>query len=162
VAVPLLSVLAADALAGYFVAARQFIWILPALAILAALASERHAPTAVVLYALLAIVSVRQSVLYFTAPHENWQAAATFISAQVQGGACLIVAPSDLAPLYDFFRPELERARCSAPRMLLAVTPAATLQRRESAIAALIAQGYKQLREADVGRSAILFFQRSP
>jgi 4-amino-4-deoxy-L-arabinose transferase-like glycosyltransferase len=161
VAVPFVSILAADAWAGYFVAARQFIWILPAAAILAATAIERHARTAVVLYALLGMVCVRQSTRYFTAQHENWDAAATFISDQVQGGACLIVAPSDLTRLYEFFRPELERAYCSAPRMVLAITPAATNQKRESAIAALIAQGYKEQRETAVGMSTILLFQRS-
>ena len=162
IAVPPVCVFAADAVANYFVAARQFIWILPAVAILAAMAVERHARTAVVLYALLGVICVRQSVRYFTAPRENWQAAATFISDQVQRGACLIVAPSEHARLYEFFRPELERARCSAPRMVLAITPATTNQQRESAIAALIAEGYKEQRETAAGGSAILFFQRSP
>jgi 4-amino-4-deoxy-L-arabinose transferase-like glycosyltransferase len=161
-AVPVVCVLAGDAVAGYFVAARQFIWILPAIAILAAMAIERRARTAMVLYALLGIVCVRQSVRYFTAPHENWQAAASFISDQVQRGACLIVSPSDHARLYEFFRPELERARCIAPRMVLAITPVTNSQQRQSAIASLIAQGYTEQDETVVGKSAILFFQRSP
>jgi 4-amino-4-deoxy-L-arabinose transferase-like glycosyltransferase len=161
-AVPPVCVFAADAWSGYFVASRQFIWILPAVAILAAMAIERHARAAVVLYALLGVVCVRQSVRYFTAPRENWQAAATYLSDQVQRGACLMVAPSEHARLYEFFRPELERARCSSPRILLAITPATTNQQRDSAIASLIAQGYKEERGAAVGGSTILFFQRSP
>ena len=160
IAVPWVCVLPADALAGYFVAARQFIWILPAAAVLAAMAIERHVRIAVVLYALLGMVCIRQSIRYFTAPHENWQAATAFMSDQVQGG-CLIVAPSELTQLCEFFHPELERARCSAPRMVLAITPAATNQQRESAIASLIAQGYKKQRETVVGMSSILLFQRS-
>jgi 4-amino-4-deoxy-L-arabinose transferase-like glycosyltransferase len=161
-AVPVVSILAADAAAGYFVAARQFIWTLPAAAILAAMAIERHARTAVVFYALLGIFCVRQSVAYFTAQHENWQAAADAISGQVRRGACLIVAPSELAGLYQFFRPELERAGCTAPRMVLAITPATTAEQRASAISSLLAQGYQKQRETTVGRSDIFTFQRSP
>jgi hypothetical protein len=99
---------------------------------------------------------------YFTAPHEDWQAAANFLSDRVQRGACLAVAPPEHIRLYEFFHPELDRPNCNALRMVLAITPATTTGQRETAIASLIAQGYIQQDETVVGRSAILSFQRAP
>ncbi len=160
--VPLTSVLAADALAGYFVAARQFIRILPAAAILAATAMDRSGPAAIVLCALLAAISVRQIVVFFSAPHENWDAAARVLAEQRREGACLAVAPPDDAFLYAFFYPELASTDCHSPRMMLAVTPYATIEQRQKGIAILTSQGFKQQQERVVGRSAILFFGRLP
>ena len=159
IAVPLLAVVAADALAGYFLAARQFMWILPATAILAAAAVERYRQFAAVLCVLFGLVSIRQSVVYFTAPHENWEAAADVIADQVKKGAGVLVAPSNNARLYEFFRPELSLARCQAPLMVLAITPAATREERAGAVSELNAQGYRQQNEILVGKSAVLSFR---
>jgi hypothetical protein len=162
IAVPLVSVFAADALAGYFAAARQFMWILPATAILAATAVERYRNVGVVLCVLFGIVCIRQSVVFFTAPHEDWQAAAEVIADQVNKGACLVVAPADSARLYQFFRPELSRAHCQASVMVLAITPVSTREQREDAVAALTGQGYTQSSEVLVGRSAVVSFRHLP
>jgi hypothetical protein len=162
IAVPLGTVVAADALADYFAAARQFMWMLPATAILASIAVERYRRVAVVLCVLFGIISLRQSVLFFTAPHENWQAAADVIADQVKKGGCVLVAPADSARLYEFFRPELSLARCQAPLMVLAITPATTPEQRANAVTELNAQGYRQQNEISVGRSAVLSFRHFP
>ena len=155
--VPLLSVLAGDAFAGYFVAARQFIWILPAAVVLAAGAIDRYKPPSVVLYALLGAVCIRQDVAFFTAPRENWDAAAAFLADQRQHGACVAVAPPESARLYAFFYPQLARETCQAPRMALAITPFTTNEQRQRGIASLTSQGYIRQEEVVVGKSTILF-----
>jgi hypothetical protein len=115
-------------------------WILPATAILAASAIERYRQFASVLCVLFGIVCLRQSVVFFTAPRENWQTAADVTADQAHKGACLIVTPDENARLYEFLRPELLLARCHAPLMVLAITP----EQRADAVAELNAQGYKQ------------------
>lgn len=160
--VPLLSVLAGDAFAGYFVAARQFIWILPAAGVLAAGAIDRYKPPSVVLYALLGAVCIRQDVAFFTAPRENWDAAAAFLADQRQHGACVAVAPPESARLYAFFYPQLARETCQAPRMALAITPFTTNEQRQRGIASLTSQGYIRQEEVVVGKSTILFFGHAP
>lgn len=162
VAVPLVSVFAANALFDYFLAARQFIWVLPAVAILAAAALERPAPARFALAAVLGIVCVWQTIQYFTAPRENWEAAATFIAEEVGRGACLAVAPAEHAFLYEHFQPKLRRADdCGdAHRVMLVITPYTTGEQQRSSIAALISRGYKEKRRIEVGRSVLVYFDR--
>jgi 4-amino-4-deoxy-L-arabinose transferase-like glycosyltransferase len=172
--VPLLGALGTDAVAGYFIAARQFIWILPAAAILAATALEsatlgkrsafgrRFLILATV--ALLA-VCIRQTVVFFRAPHENWQAAADAIALRAQQGACVQVAPADSLRLYEFFRPEIGRADCSADRrgadhLVLAITPVTTIAQRDAAIARLKSSGYVEENVLNAGLSTIFVFRR--
>jgi len=173
IAVPLLGALGTDAAAGYFIAARQFIWILPAAAILAATAlestalSNRPAFGRFVTLATLAQlgVCIRQTVVFFRAPHENWQAAADVIVSRTRQGACIEVAPADSVRFYEFFRPEIGHADCSADRrgadhVVLAITPVTTPEQREAAITRLKSSGYQQESESDTGLSKILVFRR--
>jgi hypothetical protein len=160
IVVPMVSVLVSDALFGYFIAARQFLWVLPALAVLAAAGLERHARVGFVLLALLSAVCIRQSIRFFTAPHENWQAAADAIHEQVRSGACLVVAPPEQAYLYEFFQPLQGRGGCEAPQIVLATTPYSTGKQRETAVAGLRAHGYRLEGETSVGGSTIFSFRR--
>ncbi len=175
IATPVLGALAADASAGYFIAVRQFIWILPAAAILAATpldsATSRNRPVfgrpflMLVTAALLAIC-VRQNVVSFRAPHENWQAAADAIVLRAQQGACVEIAPPDSVRLYEFFRPEIARADCTAghrdaDHLVLAITPVTTPEQRDAAIARLKSSGYAQESESAAGFSTIFVFRRS-
>jgi hypothetical protein len=79
-------VLVGDAGFGYLLAARQFLGILPSLAIFAATAIDRKERTALALAALLGVFCVRQDALLFLHPRENWQAAADGILEQVRVG----------------------------------------------------------------------------
>jgi uncharacterized membrane protein len=160
IAVPVVCGLGADAAFGYFIAARQFIWILPMLAILASAAVERNRRAGLALIALLGAVCVQQSARYFTAPHEDWQTAAGALAKEVNQGACLVVAPPAQARYYEFFQPRLREAHCHAPRMVVSATPYSTIEDRQTAIADLIALGYKQESEALVGKSQIITFHR--
>jgi mannosyltransferase len=155
-----LSVLSADAGLGYFIAARQFIWLLPAVAILAAAAIESYPRIGLALTIMLAIVCIRQSIVFFRSPGEDWQMAANVLADQVRSGNCLTVAPPEHAPFYEFFHPDLRTAPCSARSIVLAITPAATSTQRRIAITELISAGYQASNARMVGRSEIVLFHR--
>jgi hypothetical protein len=155
IGIPVVLALAADALSGYFVATRQILWILPALAVLAAQGIGRKDK---VLAVLLAAVCLWQSFRYFTAPHENWQVAADSLASEAKTGACIVVVPREQAYSYEFFRPELANAGCPAPRTVVAFTPYATDAQRHEAVAALAAQGYSKQAGYSSGKSDIALF----
>ena len=165
-AMPLVIPLAADAWFDYFIAARQFIWCLPAAAILAAGACERRKTVTktvtTTLAGLLGVACLWSSFRFFTGPHEDWEAAATALAGQVQRGACLVVAPSDQARLYEFFRPELRDAHCSGPRVVLASSPYTTREERRATIARLLPAGYARESEVSIGKCAIELFEAHP
>ncbi len=121
---PVAGGLAADAQAGYFIASRQFLWILPAVAILSAAALTASRLTIPVFAALL-IVCGLQGAKYFRAPHENWQAAANDAARFAQAhAACLATNPPDYLRILGFFRPEL--LNCAGPVTPFPVEPFAT------------------------------------
>ena len=159
IGVPLLSVFAGDAWFSYFLAARQFIWVLPAIAILAGNSGWRN-HLAPALLGLLLMVSACQSMRYFIRPSENWQAAADVIAARIQAGACLSVAPSDHLPLYEFFRPGLHPSPCHCSQWILALTPYSTAQQRDTALREFRRQGYRPENETFVGGTTIVRFRR--
>jgi 4-amino-4-deoxy-L-arabinose transferase-like glycosyltransferase len=148
-------VLVGDARFGYFLAARQSLWILPSLAIFAATAIEQKEPTALVLAALLGFFCMRQSALFFLHPTENWQAATDAILEQVRLGASLVVVPEDQASLYTFFHPELRNGSAVGNRIVIAITPSAAAQ-EQTAIAPYIRAGYEVEQERAVGGSYIV------
>ena len=155
-----LAVLCADAWFGYFIAARQIIWILPAVAVLAAAAIESYPRAGPALAVLLAIVCIRQSTVFFRSPSENWQMAANALADRVQKGDCLQVAPPEQATLYRFFHPELGAANCNTRSIVLAITPAATVAQRRTATAKLLSDGYRQECQKTVGQSDIVLFRQ--
>lgn len=152
-------VLCADAAFGYFVAARQIIWVLPAAAILTAAAIECHPRVGWGLTALLAIICIRQSIVFYRSPGENWELAAMALAEQVREGNCLAVAPAEQAPLYEFFQPELRTRPCRSGSIVLAITPAATDAQERNALASLVAAGHKVASVRTVGRTRIVLFQ---
>ncbi len=152
VAVPVIFGVGLDAAFNYFIASRQFMWVLPAVAILVTLAAERTTRTAMVLYALLALVCIWQDIRFFTAPRENWELAAQSLAAEVKDGACVLIAPSDHAAWYEFFQPQLRDARCDGPRVVLATSPYATAEQRSAAASRLNARGYVRRNETMVGK----------
>jgi 4-amino-4-deoxy-L-arabinose transferase-like glycosyltransferase len=151
---------AADAAFDYFLAARQFLWILPSVAILAATAIERNKRSTLVLAILLGFFCVRQSALFFLFPKENWQAAADFVLDQVHQGAHLVVVPPVQERYYMFFHPELCCGAAASNQIVMAITPYATGMERMEAIAATIAAGYEMVQERDVGGSHVVSFRK--
>lgn len=158
VAVPMVTILFMDALFDYFIAARQFIWVLPAIAILAAAAIEKR--TTVLLF-LLAAIALRQNIVFYTAPKEDWRTAADAIAAKVNQGARLVVSPPEQKILYAFFRPELRNAD-DGSAAILAVTPYSPSGFREAAIDKLAWEGCQPLQREMVGKSEIILFRCDP
>jgi 4-amino-4-deoxy-L-arabinose transferase-like glycosyltransferase len=152
IAAPLIIGVGLDAAFDYFLASRQFMWVLPAVAILATLAAERTTRAGVVLCALLALVCIWQDIRFFTAPRENWELAAQRLAAEVTDGTCVMIAPSDHAALYEFFKPQLRERKCEGPRVVLATSPYATNEQRRAAASALNARGYVRRNETMVGK----------
>lgn len=160
IAIPVALALAADAMFGYFVATRQILWVLPAIALLAAQGVAWNRWAGLTLSALLAAFCVWQSFRYFTAPRENWKVAADALEAEVKKGACVVVVPAEQAYSYQFFRPELAETRCPAPQTVVAFTPYATDTQRQAAVSALTAQGYRRQSGYAAGKSEIALFSR--
>jgi hypothetical protein len=71
------------------------------------------------------------------------------------------VAPAEHVWLYEFFRPELRSGSCTGKRVVLAITPAASITDRKAAITHLMSAGYEKDSETVVGRSGIIWFSRS-
>jgi hypothetical protein len=159
IATPLLSGFAADALFDYFLAARQFLWVLPAIALLAGSAGQR-ARLGPALLLLLSAVCVWQSIRFFTAPRENWQAGSDAIWARTRAGACFSVAPQGQAPLYAFFHPDLQNSPCDSSRWILAMTPASIPQERDAALDGLRSRGYRPEYTTLVEGTTITGFRR--
>jgi hypothetical protein len=109
----------ADAALGYFVAVRQFICVLPALAILGAV---RPAP---LLVAALLAISAWKNWQYFTHATEDWESASAAIQAELHPGRCLTVEPARELRVYAALAPALSAARCDAlaPEMEVAASP---------------------------------------
>ncbi len=158
IGVPVLLALLADAASGYFVAARQILWILPAIAVAAALGIEHRPRPGRTLTALLAAVCVWFSFRYFTAPHDNFGQAADALMAEARQGACIAVVPPHDRFLYEFFRPEIAEANCLAPRVLLVATPYTTPTEKQAGVARLLESNYRQESVSTVGRSEISVF----
>jgi uncharacterized membrane protein len=156
IVVPALLALAADATFGYFVATRQILWVVPAIAILAAMGIDRSPRIGLPVVAVLAAFCLWQGFRDFTAPRENWDIAATAIADEVRQGACLEVVPAEQRYSYEFFRPELSQSRCPAPHVTVAITPYATPGKREAALAALTAQGYTRQSTTMRGKTEII------
>lgn len=162
IAVPAISVFSADAILNYFLAARQFLWILPAVAILAAMGVERYRRAGVALAAVLSGVCVWQSSRYFLQPQERWEHAARSLAIETGRGACFTIAAPAHISLYRFFQPRLRDGSCDATRMILAVTPYSSREQRQAAIASLLAAGYLTERETVQDGFGMVRFRRAP
>ena len=120
-AIPLLLVPAADAYFGYFLAARQMIFVLvPISVLLIACAEVRWAwrmPVG------LCIAMVYEDVHWIRRPGEGWQAAA----AQLKEASCTMFVPSGSRTMYVFFEPQLrecdENTLTTAGAVGLALSP---------------------------------------
>jgi hypothetical protein len=148
VAVPMAGALLADALSGYYVAARQFIFVLPAIALLAAegfrtLLSTRAVAGRLLLGALVIALLV-QDAKTFLGPREDWAQAAAAIQARTPRRGC-VLAPE--WPFYVFFRPDIEHLRRSedfdgSQAVILAVTHYTTPSQLDEAHRSLESHGF--------------------
>jgi hypothetical protein len=156
VAVTFVGGLATDAAFSYFFAIRQFLWILPALAILAAAEIARGGKIAWALTPVLIFFCVRSSVLFFHDRRENWESAAHAIAAEVTDGTCLVTPPDGTVRLYRFFEPTLPRESQNCTRILAATSTYTLESDRQALFARLEAQGFLKGGSQEAGGTSIV------
>jgi len=159
-AIPLAGGLMTDTLFSYFVAARQFIWVLSAVAVLAAFRLERGGRAEAALVVLLAVLCGYQSVRRFTAVQEDWDAAARALAVEVARGACFTPVPPDLRLVYAYFVPLLERNSGYCPAVVVAASSYATAAARATLSRDLADRGYTARRSSSVGGTSITVWER--
>jgi uncharacterized membrane protein len=160
-AVPVICALGSDYLLDYFLAGRQFIWVLPSLAILAAASAGTMPRFAVPVIVLLVMICLYRDYRYFSSTvNEDWAAASRVLIREQSRGTCIQISPADEAPIYQFFEPGLRTGSCDGARVLLAVSPYCSRDEHQRAADALRSRNYRQETEVTVGRSEIVFYAR--
>ena len=131
--VPVALCLVSDALAHYFVAVRQIIFVLTPLAIMASAGIIqiwlKKRSLGLALGALLIGTLLFGDIHFVSKPRENWQLASINLRALAAKGGCILFAPADSVNLYSFFAPDLQRHTCDpnvanlSPLVAVAVSP---------------------------------------
>lgn len=158
-AVPVAAGLLADYWFGYFLAIRQFLWIVPPLAILGAagFGERRWVGAAAAVFALAYDARV------IARPRENWPEAARAAASLATGTQCIVFVPPDTHLVYNVFAPGIGRRACrefpSGP-LLRATVPQATAE--EKARAALPGWTVRETLDAGGSRLEVLTRPASP
>lgn len=125
--VPVAAALLGDFWFGYFLAIRQFLWIVPPLAILAAAGLSDRRSVAGAVAALALAYDVRVVVR----PRENWPEAARAVVELAPRADCIAFVPPDAHLVYGVFAPGIGQRACGpAPRgpVLRVTVPQATAE----------------------------------
>lgn len=172
-ATPLLLVPAADAYFGYFLAARQLIFVLVPISVLLAVCVDRFSQPgyrhdgwfgrlSVLTVTVLFLAMVYEDVRWARRPGEGWQEAAVELRrVQLEEAACTIFAPSGSRTMYVFFEPGLvtcdESSFIKEKGIALAVSPdepaSAIVQRLES-------EGFRKVAYLHSADPRIEFYRR--
>ena len=154
--------LCVDAWFHYFIAVRQFLWVLPSIAILIAALLPGQRLEVYVLSGVLGVICLSQSYKYFRAPAEDWGAVAAVAHRDVREGGCFVSIPPEHRPYYTFFEPDLDAKRCepTTRRMAVAVSPYASKSDQQTAVNSLLFRGFVVNSENAWGRSRILSLSR--
>jgi hypothetical protein len=151
---PIAGAVIGDAIGSYFFAARQIIFIIPGVVLLAVEGCgaliEKRAPAGLALAALLVAAMAAQDARAFTRPREDWALAAHALKTQAGTDGCALTAPSDWDFLYRFFIPAPASWLCGhdprpATRVVLAITPYTSAPQLAEAETRLRALGYSPL-----------------
>jgi len=119
VAIPLVLVPAADAYFGYFLAARQLIFVLVPISILIATCTQ--ARWSLLVPAALLIAMVYEDIRWIRRPGEGWQIAAVELTQQTaEPRSCVIFLPPGTLSLYAFFEPDLRGRVCDESNLAAA------------------------------------------
>ena len=164
--VPLLLVPAADAWFGYFLAARQMIFVLVPISILIAACMDVRRWSVVLSIALL-LAMVYEDVRWTRRPGEGWQAAAIQLNQFGQQisdpGNCTLFAPSGSRTMYLFFEPHIivcdENTLTSFAGIALAISPdePATDARQR-----LVQAGFRKMADLRTADPRIELYRRPP
>lgn len=158
--VPILAALTLDAAFDYFIAVRQFLWVLPPLAILAAAGVELRSRWSSALGLLLVGACVVLNVRAITAEREDWQAAANTAAALAGPSGCLSVTPPSHISLYNFYQPSLHNEGCNGDERVLAVDHYTTPRERAESEQSLLRLGFRPHCELHAGGSTLILMRR--
>jgi hypothetical protein len=165
IALPLIG----NTLFHYFFAARQIIFALTPLCLLAGLGIEevsaQHKKVAIGVAALVAGVCLFNDVNLFLKPRENWRTAAARLKRLSGPDSCIIFIPADSLDLYLVFDPTLARDRCQGnllgySELVLAASPYAPSGAAQFTFAS-IPSSFHQERHPDRTRPAISVYRRN-
>ena len=169
--VPVTGTLTADAVFGYFFAIRQVIFVIPPLALLAAVGAEGAAVRGWRIGSCLAgaflVVALYQDADQFRRPRENWQAAAQFLKTKTANGDCIVFTPEDSHTLYTFFSEELRGRECrpeqlsAAHRVALAVSPYLTAEQQDADRRRLVELGFQRETEFNPSGPKVELYRRA-
>ena len=142
-----------DATFHYFIASRQFLWVLPACAILAAPALEETRGRW--LGIALVLICGFYSVKYFANRPEDWPAAVRAVTEETNRGACFQAAPANARAIYAYYAPDLAEPRDGCEKVVAAI-PAQTSAEDAAALRRELKDGgYAIKRSSNAGGSAI-------
>ncbi len=173
VVISVLGPLAVDAYFDYFLAARQMIFILPALVLLAvegvkALYEWRKAAGAALL-SVIVVAAYTYDTKWFSRPRENYQLAAAALRSTSANDACIMYIPAGVARVYAFFEPSLSSRTCEPrqaftgnERVVLAIAPVAPTSEIKPVFARMRGDSMIPLRRTAVGGTSITLYQALP
>jgi len=159
--------LAVDYRFHYFFAIRQFIFVVPALVLLAVhgLLESRRTPAVAAVVLLFLAGALGKNYTYFTRPHEDVAAAARLLRDTANLGVCIAYVPSDDPRLYAVFEPALAQHQCAWPPTAASIAFAWNIHseegERRKALATLAAAGYQAGEQSQAGGTAVTLFRRT-
>jgi hypothetical protein len=168
---PMLLTVAADAAFGYFFAIRQMIFVLPALAMLAAFGLEaymaKHGKAVVTVVTVLFVTFLYADFRFLTRPREDWQQASKAAETEVRTGACYAPLPKSSGSLFEFFYPVLALHRCGTAAeehrnaIVVATSPYANLNEIQQRLTELHEANFR-LVIPDLNRQPLVQLWRRP
>ncbi len=156
-AIPLLAPIAFDVHFEYFLASRQWIFSVPALAYMAGeaitLLRPRYACAAL---AVMLLAFITADVHWFTRPREDWAAAADVLASQKD--ACVAFIPPGARQYFAFFRPQLVTRTCQpvSTRAAVGVSPYGVKSSED------IPRGFQQTGILYGGQPKVVLYQAPP
>jgi len=157
--------LAVDYRYHFFFAVRQFIFVVPALVLLAVhgLLESRRTLVCAALVLLFLGGALAKNYTYFSRPHEDVAAAARLLRDTAAQGSCIAYVPSDDPRLYAVFEPTLAQHQCAWPPTSSSIAFAWNIHseegERRSALSALAAAGYRQVDQRQAGGTTVTRFR---
>jgi 4-amino-4-deoxy-L-arabinose transferase-like glycosyltransferase len=159
--------LAIDFRYHFFFAVRQFIFVVPALVLLAVhgLLEGRRTLVWAALVLLFLGGALAKNFTYFSRPHEDVAGAARLLRDTAAQGPCIAYVPSDDPRLYDVFEPDLAQHQCAWPPTGASIAFAWNIHseagEKRNAMATLAAAGYQPGEQRQAGGTTVTLFRRT-
>jgi len=159
----------ADAVDGYFFAARQLLFALPAILLLAGvgldrLYADRRRVWAFAALAVFLIPAGLKDYRGAVVPKDDLAATGDRIESELRPEMCVLVAPRNQIAYYSFFHPDLELRACperpDSAVVLAADTGQYTTPQEQDAMSGVLAGDYQRERSILVGRARITLYHR--